>query len=458
MDFKKLCDGIDSMACILSVQKKKDGYGDIRIVCGNQKYLDSFNESMYKNHEFMPNGLYTDFIDRNLSFEEFCYKSAVKKEILHSYAYPKNTGFWFHMLYIPVDYETDELAYCMYIMDIKNDFNSDILSGTDNSIATKVLKTTLQLSDGDFNVSINKVIKDIREMCNAAFCCILLIDDVKEKLNILAQDRDLNSDRKNMESYIDEGFYEMVKTWKDTFSNHNCLIIRNKDDFDFVKEKNPVWYNSLIKEKIYSLVLLPLYAEDKLLGYIWVSNFNSQDTIKIKETLEITSFIVSAFIAKHLLLSQLKVLSSIDLLTTVKNRNEMNNYTKLLSLEKDNINIGVLFLDINGLKKTNDTYGHEEGDKLIKRAADVLKSIFDNNHIYRAGGDEFTVILEDVNKMMMDEYVELVREKAKNNNVSFAIGYSIKKNGHEVTNAIKEADEAMYDDKKKYYELTKEKR
>ena len=456
MDFKKLCEGIDSMACVISVEKKEDGYGEIRIVDGNKKYIDSYSTNNYEDNNFIPNQIYTKFIPRNLSFEEYCYKSAVKKQLLHSYAYPKDFRAWFHMLYIPVDYETDDLAYCMYIMDINKEFDSDILSGADNSIANRVLKTTLQLSNGgDFKTSLTNVIKDIREMCDAAFCCILLVDDIKEELYVLAQDRNINSDRKNMEEYIDDNFYDLVKSWKDTLGNNNCLIIYNEEGMNFVKEKNKIWYDSLTKEKVDSLVFLPLYSQDKLLGYIWVSNFNAEDIIKIKETLEITAFILSSVIGNHLLMNQLKVLSSIDLLTTVKNRNEMNNYTKLLSAENDNVNIGVFFLDINGLKKVNDLEGHLAGDKLIKRAADTLKSIFDNNHIYRAGGDEFIVIIENVDEKKMEEYASLIRKKSKKNNVSFAIGYSIKKNGHEIIKAIKEADEAMYNDKRIFYEANK---
>ena len=42
MDFKQLCDSIDKIACVVSVQKVDNGYGEIRIVDGNEKYLNSF--------------------------------------------------------------------------------------------------------------------------------------------------------------------------------------------------------------------------------------------------------------------------------------------------------------------------------------------------------------------------------------------------------------------------------
>ena len=54
--------------------------------------------------------IYTDFIARNLNFEDYCYRSAVKKELLHSYAYPEYFKAWMHMLFIPLEYETEELS------------------------------------------------------------------------------------------------------------------------------------------------------------------------------------------------------------------------------------------------------------------------------------------------------------------------------------------------------------
>ena len=63
-------------------------------------------------------------------------------------------------------------------------------------------------------------------------------------------------------------------------------------------------------------------------------------------------------------------------------------------------------------------------------------------------------VVDDLIKKM-EEYASLIRKKAKKNNVSFAIGYSIKKNGHEIIKAIKEADEAMYNDKRLFYEENK---
>ena len=61
MDFRKLCNSIHHTACVVSVQKTKDGYGEIRIVDGNGPYLDSFKGPFYAEHEFVPNSIYQIF-------------------------------------------------------------------------------------------------------------------------------------------------------------------------------------------------------------------------------------------------------------------------------------------------------------------------------------------------------------------------------------------------------------
>lgn len=449
MDFKELCNSINKNTCVISVEKKDDSYGEIRIVTGNDTYLNTF-----KANSFIPNSLYTDIIEKNLNFEEYCYRSAVKKELLQSYAYPEVFKAWFHMLFIPIDYNDDNKYYCLYVMEINDKFDSNKLSSIGNDVANKVLKTTIKLNNNtDFKLALNKVISDIRELCMASFCCILLIDEIKEKVEVLAESKDDSSDRLTMNDYMNRNnFYELATSWYDTLGDNNCIIINNNNGMDLIKNKNIKWYESLVKDKIKSLVLFPLKSRNELIGYIWASNFKSDNIIEIKETLELTTFILGSEIGNYLSYEKLKIVSSIDLLTGVYNRNEMNNYMDDLK-NRDIKNIGLLFFDVNGLKKVNDLCGHIEGDKLIKRASKTLKSIFKNNKIFRCGGDEFVVIINDTNINDLDNYKEMTFELGIKNNVSFAIGYSIKESSKDIFIALKEADSNMYIDKRKYYEL-----
>ena len=295
------------------------------------------------------------------------------------------------------------------------------------------------------------MLSDVRKMCKAKFCCILLLDEVEHSLSVLAEDRDKDSDRLEMKEYMDDDFYDLALSWRETMKDNNCIIVSNEIEMGFIKEKNIKWYESLKKAKVDSLVLVRLKNRNNFLGYMWVSHFSNDDIITIKETLELTTFILESEIGNYLLLQQLTKLSTIDLLTGVYNRNEMNNYMQGLLKDEEDFSIGLLFIDINGLKKVNDFSGHLMGDDLIKRAAEVLKAKFGHSRIFRAGGDEFVVVIESVNEKEINKIIDDLREEAKKKNVSFAIGYSLKKSRKELLEALNEADEAMYFDKRQHY-------
>lgn len=452
-DFRMLCNGIHHTACVVSVEKLDNGPGEIRIVDGNDAYRASFTGDFYNNHTFIPNSIYTEYLPKNLNFEDYSYRSAVKKELLHSYAYPEYFKAWMHMLFIPLAYETKELSYCLYIMEINEEFNAELLASPRGDVYSKVLNTTLQLSNsGDFKASVTNVTKEIRKICNALFCCILLIDEVNERLTVLAEDRESSSYRKAMKEYMDEGFYSVVKTWDQVIdSNGNCVIVNDDRGMEFIKERSPLWYESLKANEVRSLVLFKIKSGNNRLGYMWVSNFKADDTPKIKEALEITTFVLGSQIANHLMLNQLTKLSSIDLLTGLYNRNKLNAFMSEL-LEAPDSPISLIFLDINGLKKVNDQEGHIAGDNLIKRAATALKMTFPDKEVFRVGGDEFVVILRDVSEKRINAYIDEIHKNATNNNVSLAVGYAMTNCSKDIERILKEADVNMYNDKRKFYQ------
>ena len=230
---------------------------------------------------------------------------------------------------------------------------------------------------------------------------------------------------------------------------------------EVVKQRNPRWYKSLADSNIGNIVLFPLKARSGLLGYVLALNYSPEHALKIKETLEVATFILASEIANYLMLDQLKVLSSRDMLTGVLNRNEMNNVVEALSNGKQGAgkSIGVVFADLNGLKIANDVGGHNAGDRVLRNAAAALQDVFESNRIFRAGGDEFTVIISDTTEDELLEKAGELREAAQRyDDVSFSIGTCIKADGTDVREALKIADARMYEDKRAYYAAHPEKR
>ena len=121
--------------------------------------------------------------------------------------------------------------------------------------------------------------------------------------------------------------------------------------------------------------------------------------------------------------------------------------------------INISDLSINDLKKVNDTYGHEYGDKLIQNAAMILKKVWGKRSVFRIGGDEFAVLLFDMDIKFVDEKKRLFEEEIKNFNeknneealyLQMAIGIAEydPETDQDYMEVFRRADEEMYIDKK----------
>lgn len=116
--------------------------------------------------------------------------------------------------------------------------------------------------------------------------------------------------------------------------------------------------------------------------------------------------------------------------------------------------IGVIFWDINYLKKTNDTIGHEAGDKLILTVAQSIKNVTNaSDNGYRIGGDEFIMVMcggdeKSVLRKIQDWEKSLeILQKSVEFPISVSMGYSFGK-GEELDNIIYAADQMMYENKR----------
>ena len=461
MDFQSVVDGIEAMTCVVSVEKLDGGrYGDIRIVTGNRAYIDSIENpapgTQMLTNKFVPNSLYTCYLNQDLNFEDFCYRSAVHKKCLHSYAHPDRMDVWFNMTFLPLGPDDGNICYCTYTMEINFEPSTERLSNVSGELASAVLETSLKLSGSrDFEATMNDVIKDIRELCESEYCCICLLDEESKTCRILCQDLAEGSIMPQYGNVEDIDFYKLAKTWESTIAGSNCLIAKSDQDMDILKQRNPVWYESLMGFHIETIALFPIKFQNELLGYTWTTNFDPNKADRIKETFELTTYVLGLEISSHQLMKRLQVLSTRDMLTGLLNRNEMNN--RISSLESGKLNsgkaIGIVFADLNGLKRINDRDGHDAGDELLRNAARALRDVFDDDEVFRVGGDEFLALLIDATEQDVEKKVTALREAAQNyEKVVFAIGGCVAKDGEDVARALLISDELMYEDKSAYYE------
>ena len=152
-------------------------------------------------------------------------------------------------------------------------------------------------------------------------------------------------------------------------------------------------------------------------------------------------------------------LSNTDRLTDCYNRrayeDKLNEY-KNFGMSNDFVYIAV---DINGLKKANDTLGHQAGDELICGAATLLKNCFKEfGNVYRIGGDEFAVMVQcDENKLEERKNTltrSMIKWKGKYvPQLAMSLGYAPYREcpGKSISELAKLADERMYDAKRNFY-------
>lgn len=115
---------------------------------------------------------------------------------------------------------------------------------------------------------------------------------------------------------------------------------------------------------------------------------------------------------------------------------------------KQNLPVAIAVVDLDNLKKINDTNGHEAGDNYIKTAADVLKMVSRETDLTaRVGGDEFQIFLVNTTPELADAWKKRALEEMKVRNVKASIGLS-PVDLENVDESIRIADEEMYVEKR----------
>lgn len=109
----------------------------------------------------------------------------------------------------------------------------------------------------------------------------------------------------------------------------------------------------------------------------------------------------------------------------------------------------VFFIDINNLKKVNDSLGHGVGDQLIQQTANVLSDMVRSNDIVaRLGGDEFVILSMENNKAGAERLLNRIIEAFAQAKISIAIGFSMRHPSRGLLFAAEQADKKMFEHKR----------
>ena len=153
---------------------------------------------------------------------------------------------------------------------------------------------------------------------------------------------------------------------------------------------------------------------------------------------------------------ELRTFAYYDRSTNVGNRNSGLEY--LSNWLSNQLPFIVAFIDMDGLKSINDTFGHVAGDSALRELAQVLRSaVRDNDYVFRMGGDEFLIVFHKSSKEIVDRVIERIRSVLllKNEQLEYDIAFSVGtyiydgESPMDVEELLQKADSTMYLEKKK---------
>lgn len=211
-------------------------------------------------------------------------------------------------------------------------------------------------------------------------------------------------------------------------------------------------YRLLKLQNITSCIEAPIILDNDLIGFIGVDNAPMEISQIIRRLLTTVGYFIAICMKNQENKRVLESMGYSDQMTGCSNRNAYTVKMEMLKKQGKTRSLGICICDLNGLKIINDTGGHMLGDETICDLASGLISIFTSQNVYRIGGDEFAVLLLDVEEEEFTAQVQKIREDAFPKwGVSVSVGSAWQKRCRKPEELMKIADQRMYEEKRQYY-------
>ncbi|MDR3491655.1 MAG: sensor domain-containing diguanylate cyclase [Gammaproteobacteria bacterium] len=312
----------------------------------------------------------------------------------------------------------------------------------------KILTSSLKVSE-----VINALMQQVQLFFKPKNWSVLRLDPNKQELYFVLSKGIKGNLVKNIRLKLDEGIAGYVAT-----TGKAKIVMNAQLDPHFSKKVDEV---SGFKTR--SIIAVPIIFQGVVLGVIELLNTHDS-RLFTKRELSILHTIADFFaiaLTNAMRYEKILKLADTDSLTGLYNRAYLD---KLIFINKEKIKnkrkainpyVIVVFADVNKLKKTNDKYGHQAGDKILCETAKYLQACCRlNDYAFRIGGDEFLIILTHLKKIDVPKLIKRLRARLLNHvspiksaqGFSFGITHGLKK---DLEQLIKDADTAMYSAKKR---------
>jgi diguanylate cyclase (GGDEF)-like protein len=215
------------------------------------------------------------------------------------------------------------------------------------------------------------------------------------------------------------------------------------------------------------ITYFPMHDGDEIIGVIGIEFDAARQYESFQKMIILTPIVIIffCFIASFIAVKWFRRISnpsyqdmaSTDFLTGLKNRNSFEIDLNNLSSQSERHTVGLVSIDLDELKKVNDTYGHEIGDRYIKMGSSIIRECLDSSDIlYRIGGDEFSVIVKNKDEHQIEEMRKAIKKRTEEEDgkeiftIRISTGYALydPEVDSSLFDTLKRADAMMYKNKK----------
>lgn len=221
----------------------------------------------------------------------------------------------------------------------------------------------------------------------------------------------------------------------------------------------PAYKSAPIRQKIpiNAYIGVPVFRNDgTLFGTLGAIDPESKDDSIIQELplVELLAKLLGRMLEQELTaidkereLSVSRQEAMLDGLTGLLNRKGWSKYTAIeeARVRRHGTPVSILIIDLDDLKRVNDTYGHSAGDDLLRSSAACLQqTIRKSDIVARIGGDEFAILAVDCNEEALNRLQEKIANALAANNIAASIGGQTHEQNEDLEKTIYQADRNMY--------------
>ena len=270
-------------------------------------------------------------------------------------------------------------------------------------------------SDNDASTSVGILLKTLGQFFDADRCHIFELDESGISMSNTHEwcNEGIDSQKGSFENVDATMLQPCISKAQSSAISTACISgeeVRIKPEFEILRY-------SKVDELLISLIM---DQSAKVTGFIGLDN-PRQNSHKQSILQSVTRFVANT-IDEAKIVNELKKISLYDEQTGLKNRYSYNLALEEFSHQEIN-SLGIIFIDIQGLKAINEIQGLEKGDEALRNVSRLIGKRFATN-AYRIGGDEFVVLLGGISESHFEEQAELLKLAISETNVPTSIGYS----------------------------------